>query len=267
MTSASYPNGTAISYTYDNVGNMTSRAVSGVTPQFSASGIVNGASFVTGALVPGEIATIFGSSLTSANGMNLTSSLPLPGQFLNASVLINGSPAPLFAVDNVSGQQQINFQVPWELAGTNNAAVQVLNSGALSAAVNVPVAATQPGIVNYAANGSVYGVILHADYSLADSAHPAAAAEIVLVYCTGLGTVTPQPATGAGAPASSATTATPSVTIGGQKGVVSYSGLAPGFVGLNQINVQVPTGLSTGDQPVVIAIAGATSNSVLLPVQ
>ena len=129
-------------------------------------------------------------------------------------------------------------------------------------------AATQPGIINYVSAGNTFGVILHgADYTLANSGSPAAAGEIVLIYCTGLGTVTPQPATGAGGPPSSATTATATVTIGGSAAQVSYSGLAPNFVGLNQINVQVPAGLATGNQPVIVTIGGASSNTVLLPVQ
>jgi uncharacterized protein (TIGR03437 family) len=53
----------------------------------------------------------------------------------------------------------------------------------------------------------------------------------------------------------------------GMKASISFSGLAPGFVGLYQINVEVPSGLKTGNQPVVVEVAGASSNSVLLPVQ
>jgi uncharacterized protein (TIGR03437 family) len=53
----------------------------------------------------------------------------------------------------------------------------------------VPVLAAQPGIINYAAAGGNSGVILHANYQLADSAHPAVPGETVLIYCTGLGAV------------------------------------------------------------------------------
>ena len=55
------------------------------------------------------------------------------------------------------------------------------------------------------------------------------------------------------------TTTTPVVTIGGQSAQVQFAGLAPGFVGLYQVNVYVPTGISTGNQPITIAIGGKTS--------
>jgi uncharacterized repeat protein (TIGR03803 family) len=84
-------------------------------PNPKIAAVTNGASFAAGSLVPGEIATAFGTSLTTGTGINLSSSLPLPGSLLGSEVLVNGCAAtPLFAVDNVSGQQQINFQAPWE---------------------------------------------------------------------------------------------------------------------------------------------------------
>jgi uncharacterized protein (TIGR03437 family) len=267
LVSVAYPTGTTISYTYDAAGNLTMRSVTGAGsgPRIAASGIVNAASFLSGPLAPGEIATVFGDNLTSTSGVNLASSLPLPNQLLGVSVLVDGSAAPLFAVDNLNGQQQINFQVPWEIAGKASATVQVVNNGASSATVTVPVAATQPGILNYNSNGSAFGVILHSNFTLADANHPAAVGEAISIFCTGLGAVTSQPADGVGGDASP-TTATATVTIGGQTAVVRYSGLAPGFVGLNQVNTNVPMGLASGNQAVIVRIGEGSSNSVLLPV-
>jgi uncharacterized protein (TIGR03437 family) len=253
----------------NNVGTVFSLALSSTTspaPVISASGIVNGASFVGGGVVPGELATVFGSNLTSANGINLTSGLPLPTGFLKSSVIVNGQPVPLFAVDNVNGQQQINFQVPWEVASGANATLAVENNGVTSANISVPVLAAQPGIFNYGSGGKTFGAILHANFQLADTGHPAKPAETVLIYCTGLGAVMSPPADGAaGNGQSTATAAT--VTMGGANAMVSFSGLAPGFVGLYQVNAEVPAGLSAGNQAVVVTLAGASSNSVLLPVQ
>ena len=131
--------------------------------------------------------------------------------------------------------------------------------------ISVPVLAAQPGIINYAAAGGNFGVILHSNFQLADSGHPAVPGETVLIYCTGLGVVSSPPADGAAANGQSTVTAA-TVTIGGAKAKVSFSGLAPGFVGLYQINAVVPAGLASGNQPVVITVGGSKSNSALLPI-
>jgi uncharacterized protein (TIGR03437 family) len=94
--------------------------------------------------------------------------------------------------------------------------------------------------------------------------------EFISIYCTGLGAVSDQPATGLAAKADplSVTTSTPTVTIGGIVAQVSFSGLAPGSVGLYQVNVQVPVGAPASDDvPVTLSIGGVTSNTVTIAVQ
>jgi uncharacterized protein (TIGR03437 family) len=234
------------------------------TPVITA--VVNGASFARGGVVPGEIATAFGMNLTSSTGINLTSGLPLATTFLTDSLTVNNQPVPLFAVDNVNGEQQYNFQVPWNVTSGPTATVSANNNGTSSASITVPVLSAQPGIFNYSVGGNTFGAILHANFQLANAANPAKPGETVLIYCTGLGAVSSPPADGEpgnGQP----TMVTPTIMFGGTKAIVSFSGLAPGFVGLYQINAEVPAALATGNQPVVVEISGASSNSVLLPVQ
>ena len=79
------------------------------------------------------------------------------------------------------------------------------------------------------------------------------------------GAVASPPADGA-AGTGQHTIATPNVTIGGVRAAVSFSGLTPGFVALYQINVEIPATITAGNQPVVVEAAGASSNTVLLPV-
>jgi uncharacterized protein (TIGR03437 family) len=232
----------------------------------AVTAVVNGASFLGGGVVPGEIATLFGTNLTASIGANITSSLPLPKTFLNDAVIINGLPVPLFAVDNVNGQEQFNFQVPWEVVNGPNADIAVMNNGTTGASVSVRVLAAQPGIFNYNVGGTTFGAILHSNFQLADAAHPATKGETVLIYCTGLGVVSSPPDDGTAANGQ-ATVATTTVTIGGVSAAVSFSGLAPGFVGLYQVNAAVPSGIASGNQPVVIREDGSSSNSVMLPVQ
>ena len=235
-------------------------------PSFTAAGVVNGASFVSGGISPGEIVTIFGENLTSKTGINLAPSLPLPKQLVNVSVTVNGTAAALFAVDNVGGQQQINFQVPWEVGTQSTASIVVTNNGVASSPVSVPVEIAQPAIFNYDSGGKKFGAILHSDFTLVDAAHPAKAGETVLIYCTGLGEVMSPPADGAPAKGQS-TVKVPTVAIGGFITLLNFSGLAPGFVGLYQVNAIVPAGLPSGNQSVLMIVGAAHSNTVLLPIQ
>lgn len=88
----------------------------------------------------------------------------------------------------------------------------------------------------------------------------------MLIYCTGLGAVTNPPADGV-VRNGQETTNSPTVTIGGSNAIVSFSGLAPGFVGLYQVNAQIPANAAKGNQSVSIEMAGVKSNSVRLPIQ
>ena len=141
-----------------------------------------------------------------------------------------------------------------------------MDDGVTGSAISVQVLAGQPGIFGYSAGGKTFGAILHANFQLADSDHPAMAGETVLVFCTGLGAVSSPPADGAqgnGQP----TLVMPIASIGSVPTTVSFSGLAPGFAGLYQVNVQVPSGVAAGDQPVVLSASGVSSNPVLLSVR
>ena len=230
--------------------------------------VVNAASFVHGGVVPGGMATLFGSHLTTATGINLASGLPLKTDFLTTSVEFNGMyEAPIFAVDNVNGTQQINFQVPWEIAPLSTVLMQVSTNGSSSLPVEVPVLAAQPGVIAYNVGGTNFGVALHSTFQLADTADPAVGGETLLVYCVDLGAISPalkdgEPGTGA-----EITVATPTATIGGVNAPISFHGTAPGFVALFQVNVQVPTGLASGNQPLVLTISGVASQTVQLPVK
>jgi uncharacterized protein (TIGR03437 family) len=107
---------------------------------------------------------------------------------------------------------------------------------------------------------------------LVDSANPAKAGDVVVVYCTGLGATNPAVRSGEAAPtppAALAKVTTPvSVTVGGQPAVVQYAGLTPGYAGLYQVNVQVPSGITPGSSvPLVLSQDGVPSNTVTLAVR
>jgi uncharacterized protein (TIGR03437 family) len=236
-------------------------------PTISAAGVTNGASFKTG-LTAGGLITIFGANLSNnVRGFAAFSSAPLPTTLAGTRVLINGAAIPLFYVVNIAGTEQISAQVPFEIAGQQNVSLAIDNGRTVSPALQVPVLAAQPGI--FLPDG-VNGAFLHgADNSLVTAAKPARAGEVVVLYCTGLGAVTPGGVTGALASgtALSTTNIKPTVTVGGAAANIAFSGLAPALVGLYQINLTVPPGTPSGSADVVVSANGVSSNTAKLPVQ
>ena len=96
---------------------------------------------------------------------------------------------------------------------------------------------------------------------------PATIGETVIVYCTGLGIVSPAVTEGVPPTTASMTVNPVTATIGGLNAPVSYAGVTPGDPGLYQVNVIVPSGIATGDSvPVQITIAGQSSQTVTMSV-
>ena len=225
----------------------------------------NSASY-TQSFAPGGIVSIFGSQLAPATASAY--GLPLPTMLAGTTVTIGGYTAALYYVSST----QLNVQIPYEVSTTGGvAAVRISNNGH-SANTSFTPSAAAPAIFTTNASGSGQGDILdNASYQLLDSSHPAIPGSTYLqIYCMGLGEVTNPPADGS--PASSTqlskTSSESQVSIGGVDATAIFTGLAPGFVGLYQVNVQVPSSVAAGSAvPVSISIGGATSNTVTITVQ
>ena len=234
--------------------------------QSSEPSVVNAASFLPG-VCPGTLATIFGQDLTDIDGVVVAPATPLPDELAGVMVLVNGMPAPMFVVAHTNGEDQINFQVPFETpTGPGAAEIQVLLHDTPVADFFADSFTEDPGIFMY--NGS-YAVALEAeDYSLIGPDHPALPGDIIILYATGLGPLTIDVPDGYPGPVHPlAYTADPSqVFIDDQSSTVYVSGLAPGFAGLYQINVQVPDDAASGDLDIEIQTPYANSQVAKLPV-
>jgi uncharacterized protein (TIGR03437 family) len=240
-----------------------------VSPASNPQGIVNAASYEP-TMAAGSIASVFGSNLSSEQAV--ASTIPLPATLASASFQIGGRAAPLFFVS----PRQVNLQIPWGLAGQPHAMVTATVGATLSYQHLMSIAPFAPGLFTLNEAGSSQGVVTIAGTQMLAAPpsgagrKPVGAGEFISIYCTGLGAVSNQPATGIAAPASplSVTIATPTVTVGGILAQVAFSGLAPGAVGLYQVNVQVPLGAPAGDAvPVILSIGGVASNTVTIAVQ
>jgi len=236
-------------------------APTGTGVLLSPLGVVNAASSAPGSPIsPGEFVTLYGTGL--AKSLQVAAP-PYPSSLNGVSVLINNKPAPLYFVS----ANQINVLVPYTTTGPT--ATIVVNNGVNSNAVTVPVAATAPGIFTSDQTGSGGGAILHADYSLVNAAKPAIGGETVLIYLTGLGTVTPPVADGTAGTGSALHTADADlvVYVGGQQATVLFKGLAPGFPGLYQLNVTLPQFLkASGNLPLAIQTLNAYHDQVDIPI-
>ncbi len=232
-------------------------------PVVGAGGIVNAASFVPQApLAPGTMISIFGSKLADKGG---ASTLPLPVDLGGSSMIVAGRPAPLlYASDG-----QINAIIPYGIAVNSGQQMVIAHGSSLSVARSLTIAASSPGIFSVDGSGKGQGHI-YVSQTLADAAHPAKAGDVVVIYCTGLGEVSPPVAAGSPAPADHLTSAVNPVTatIGGVSAEVQFAGLPAGFAGLYQVNVKVPKGVAPGSKVVLtIAQAGQVSAPVTMAVK
>ena len=227
-------------------------------PAFSADGVVNAASFSGNAVAPGEIVSLFGSNVGPDEPVapfSFNENGRLPTALGGVGVSFGGVPAPLFFVS----QKQLNLQVPFELAGQEVAAVVVSVSGPVSEFAPVRVEETMPGI--FTAPDSSQSVALNQDGSLNSSDNPERPGAVVVVFATGQGRVEPPLSTGQpapGEPLSRAQAAT--ATIGGLSATVLFAGMTPGFVGLMQVNAEIPPAVAPGPQvPLEICVGVACS--------
>ncbi len=226
-------------------------------PQLGA--IANAASLAAAA-APGALITVFGIGL--AAGERRATRDPAPLQMNAARVRLNGRDMPLL----YTGPGQINAQIPYD-AAPGRYRITVWNAGveSLEAEAELEVAETAPGIFTTNQGGTGQGAILISGTgALADRNRPARRGEFLEIYATGLGRVNRDLPLGAVTPAAALfeTITAPEVTIGGVPAPVLFSGLAPGSLGLYQINVRVPNGAPAGDEvPVVIRMRGAASNT------
>jgi len=251
-------------YFADHSGGAIYRIDGSSIPVVSSSGVVNAASFEPG-IVAGSLATIFGSGLTTNTGVQQATGIPLPLNIGGTAVSAAGRQTPILAVANANGIEQINIQVPWETAGST-AVVVVSRDGVQSSPASVTLLTAHPAV--FAANDRAI-VVHNQDGTLVTDQKPLQGGEFIYFYATGLGEVENNPGTNQPGPRNplARTLAPIIITLGNQNCEVQFAGLAPDLVGVYQINIKVPAGLSTGTNELLVRLGTATSKPVLVPVQ
>jgi uncharacterized protein (TIGR03437 family) len=245
-------------------------SIAGAAPVIGA--VVNGASFTNTGLSPGLIFTILGTGLGPVNGASLELDNGNVSTYNSGiEVSVDGTLAPLLYV----GPGQINAVAPYELTGSLGRTVSVQVFDGLSQESNefsVQVVATAPAIFSL---GNGQGAILNQNGSVNGASNPAAPGSYIQIYATGEGQTNPPGVDGAINNESAAYLPVPvgsvSVSIGGvtvPADAIAYAGAAPqSFAGFFQVDVQIPTSLKAGNQPVVLTVGGASSPPLNVAVQ
>jgi uncharacterized protein (TIGR03437 family) len=222
-------------------------------------------------VAPGQLLSLFGTDLAPA-----TPFLPPAGVAASSSsfgVFFNGFPAPIL----YSAAQQINVQVPYEIAGQSTVQMQLIDRMTplpVSETLTLGVVDRQPAVfLTPAATASLYpgytvcggamvfgpaAVALNADGTLNDCGNPALAGTAVTVFVDGLGQVTPALATGAIATAPPVALTPAVVARDSRLGPITSTTMSlPGAIdGVAQLRLQLPQGLPLGPYAISPTVDG-----------
>ncbi len=239
-------------------GNNAVRLLQLVSPVPSAGVVANTASNLAGPVAPGEAVTIFGSGLgpDQLTLSQLNASYITPSQLAGTTVYFNGVPAPIL----YTWSSQVGVVVPYELT-PGSASVSVQYGGQISLQLPVTVAATAPGLytADYSGKGQAIGVNQTGEPN--GVASPVPQGQVITLYATGAGLVSPSVPDGQANSAGYAHPLLPvTASIGGQSALVQYAGGDNGLLaGTIRVDVRVPTGITGSAIPVTLQIGGVSS--------
>ena len=242
------------------------------TPEIFPGGVVDAASY-TGRLAPGALGAVFGKDLGGPESGILAeftgrSNDRLPTNIAGIRVLVHDAfgsslgEVPLLYLDD----QQINFQMPFEVAGMSLVRIVVDNNGSRSEPEGVALTPSAPGIFTY---DGVRAIATNQDGSLNSPTNPAARRDLMTVYMTGQGPVAPNWPTGKAASAFPLILAPAEAHafVGGVEGKIEFLGLAPGMVGVLRMDFRPDHFSPVGDQPLKVTIGGHASNEGVISVR
>jgi uncharacterized protein (TIGR03437 family) len=220
--------------------------------------VVNAADLTTN-VAPGGLITLFGTQLSPVN--LASSEMPLPTALANSCLTVNGLPMPILFVSPT----QVNAQMPFETIG--DVTLILRTPGGTSDNYNLQVQTNAPSVFRVPApdKTTVPTVIRNDDGQLVTDSHPIhrKGKEALVIYSTGLGATSPAVPSGMPAPTNPLAVAltAPTVTLGGVSLPVLYYGLAPGEVGVYQINVSIPSSVPVGFPESLVITQGTSSTS------
>ncbi len=217
--------------------------------------VVNAAD-LTGSVAPGGLVVVSGRNLSP---VNLASrEIPLPTALGESCMTVNGVPVPILFVSPA----QINAQMPFSVDG--NVTLILRTPGGVSDNFNLTILPTAPSVFRSGVAGPLTDlatILRDRNSQLVTLSNPIHHEDAITIFLTGMGRT--QPAIDAGVPAPSDPLAIalvePTVSIGGVELPLTFAGLAPGQVGVYQINALVPGWVPTGMQQILRITQGGSS--------
>jgi uncharacterized protein (TIGR03437 family) len=199
-------------------------------------------------VAPGEIISIYAQFVgpNTAVAATLDASGRLPTTLAGTQVFFDGIAAPIL----LSNYFQVNVQVPYSVAGKTSSQVQLMYRGVPSNRIDLAIVPAQPAIFPLSGTNS-QAAAFNMDGSINTFDHPATAGDVVAIFCTGTGVLTPPLVEGVPAPLNPPYPAPAqhvTVMVGDQIAEVVFAGAAPTLVGVTQINLRIP-GITLDSSP------------------
>ena len=231
-------------------------------PVITSNSVVSSSSFNSGVLAPGDQVALFGANLGPTPGIRAGAG-NLPTSLGGTAVTFDGVPAPLFYVSGGF----VAAQTPTSLTPGTNTSIKVTTGTGSSIAVSIPVVPANPGIftVDVGGNGQAKAInqdgTQNGDGMVTGSDKPVPRGNVIQLFASGLGPLSPAIPQGTPAPTSplSTTTLPVTATIANVPATVQYAGAAPGLIGVYQVNVQVPLAAPSGADRITLTAGGNSS--------
>ena len=249
-------------YSQNGIVNLTVSGFTVLPWNFAASvappliqSVVNAADG-TSNIAPGGLISLFGQQLSPVN--IASNEIPVPTALADSCLTVNGQPVPMLFVSPT----QINAQMPFQATGD---VTMILHTpGGVSDNYNTTVVPSAPSVflASIEGVGSVPAIVRNDNGEIVTASNPIHKNDVLIIYLTGLGVTNPAVGTGLPGPASPLASAIvlPEVTLGGADVGVMFAGMAPGEVGVYQINAKVPPSITAGlSVPLVISQGGVNT--------
>jgi uncharacterized protein (TIGR03437 family) len=221
--------------------------------------VVNAADYGSD-IAPGGLISVFGTQLSPIN--MASAEIPLPTALANSCLSVNGLPVPILFVS----PGQVNAQMPFQAIG--NVTLVLHTPGGTSDNYNLVILPNAPSVflATVGQETNIPTVVRNDDNELVTASHPIhrQSNTDLVIYLTGLGQTSPAVVSGQPSPTNplALTLLQPTVTLGGVQLPLLYAGLAPGLVGVDQINVSVPFNVPEGMAVPLVIAQGTVSTTI-----